>query len=73
MVKLFAKMFSNLTFYVPQNLFYTIKGQAAIAISTSIMTEISKLHETSFKQTNDVLKLRSVVSLEISGEKYGMQ
>lgn len=73
MVKLFAKMFSNLTFYVPQNLFYTIKGQAAIAISTSIMTEIPKLHETSFKQTNDVLKLRSVVSLEISGEKYGMQ
>ena len=72
MVKLFAKMFSNLTFYVPQNLFYTIKGQAAI-ISTSIMTETSKLHETSFKPTNDVLKLRSAISLEISGEKYGMQ
>ena len=64
-----AKRFSNFTFQVPETLFYTIKRQAAIAISTFIMAEISKLQKTSFITPNGVLELRSFNSLEISEEK----
>ena len=69
MREIFAKRFPNFTFQVPETLFYTIKGQTAIAIPTFIMAEISKLHKTCFRTPNSVLKLRSFNSLEIFEEK----